>query len=217
MKAGKLIVIDGADASGKTTQTNLLISRLKKAGYKVAIIDFPRYGQKSAIAVEEYLQGHYGKAADLGAYIPSIFFAVDRFAASLNFKKLLAQGHIVISNRYVTANMAHQGGKIGDNKAREKYFDWVIDLEYNIFKIPKPHLNIILNMPAKVSARLLKSRGRKKDIHERDLAHLRSAEKTYLSLAKKFKSPIVYSVVKGKLRSPEEIHEEIFKIVKRKI
>src|SRR3989344_4026891 len=175
MPKGKFIVIDGTDGSGKATQTKLLIKRLQKAGFKVRVEDFPQYGNKSAGPVEEYLTGVYGTADELGAYIPSMFYAVDRFAASKRIKHHLEHGDVVVSNRYVTANMAHQGGKIKDTRQREKYFKWLVDLEYNFFQIPKPDLQIILHLPPRVSAKLAKQRGpqyylgsKKRDIHEKN-------------------------------------------------
>lgn len=220
MPKGKLIVIDGTDGSGKATQTKLLANRLEKAGYKVRIEDFPQYGQKSAGPVEDYLVGIYGKADELGAYVPSVFYAVDRFAASERIRKHLKQGFIVISNRYVTANMAHQGGKIKNPKHREKYFKWITDLEYVFFKIPKPDLNVILHLPPEVSLKLVRKRGpqyyigsKKRDVHERDIYHLRAAEKIYLSIAKRFKYKVVEGFVDGKLESPDEIGEKVFAIV----
>src|SRR5437868_7679519 len=99
MKKGKFIVIDGTDGSGKATQTKLLLHRLKKAGYKVRVEDFPQYGKKSAGPVEDYLNGLYGTADDLGPYIPSLFYAIDRFAAKARIEKHLAEGFVVIANR----------------------------------------------------------------------------------------------------------------------
>ncbi len=224
MSKGKFIVIDGTDGSGKATQTRLLIKRLEKEGYKVKIEDFPQYGKKSAGPVEEYLTGVYGTSDELGAYVPSMFFAVDRFAASERIQSNLKKGFIIISNRYVTANMAHQGGKIKDKKNREKYFKWVTDLEYNFFKIPKPDIHIILHLPYKISAKLVKKRGpqyyigpKHKDIHEKDLKHLKAAEQIYLELAKKFKFKVVEGFVNGKLLGIEEIGEKIYPIVKKHI
>ncbi len=220
MAKGKLIVIDGTDGSGKATQTKLLANRLEKAGYKVRIEDFPQYGEKSAGPVEDYLIGTYGKADELGAYVPSVFYAVDRFAASERIRKHLSQGFIVISNRYVTANMAHQGGKIKNPKHREKYFKWITELEYNFFKIPKPDFNVILHLPPQVSLKLIKKRGpqyyigsKKRDAHERDIQHLKAAEKIYLSIAKRFKYKVVEGFIDGKLLTPEEINNDVFVIV----
>src|SRR5579885_1550664 len=161
MAKGKFIVIDGTDGTGKATQTRLLIKRLQKAGHKVKVEDFPQYGKKSAGPVEDYLNGLYGTAEGLGAYIPSVFYAVDRFAAAERIHRHLQQGFIVVSNRYVTSNMAHQGGKIANSSKPEKYFKWLEELEFKFFKVPKPDLEIILHLPAEVSLKLLKQRGPK--------------------------------------------------------
>ncbi len=222
MAKGKFIVIDGTDGSGKATQTRLLINRLQKVGFRVRLEDFPQYSKKSAGPVEEYLNGVYGPADSLGAYIPSVFYAVDRFAASARIRQHLKHGDIVVSNRYVTANLAHQGGKIKNATAREKYFKWLIDFEYKFFKIPKPDLQIILHVPAKISQKLIKRRGehyyigsKRRDIHEKDFKHLLSAEKIYLQIAKKFHYSVVEGYVEGKLLSPEEVSDKIYPIVKK--
>ncbi|MEJ0021131.1 MAG: deoxynucleoside kinase [Candidatus Doudnabacteria bacterium] len=222
MKKGKFIVIDGTDGSGKATQTKLLVKRLEKTGVKVKIEDFPQYGQKSAGPVEDYLTGQYGSAEELGAYIPSIFYAVDRFAASRRIKKHLSEGYVVISNRYVTANMAHQGGKIKSPIQREKYFKWLADFEYNFMKIPKPDLEIILHLPPKVSMKLIRQRGprhylgaKRMDIHEKDTKHLIIAESIYLHIAKKFGYKLVESFVDGRLLTPAEVSDKIYPIVKK--
>ena len=224
MSKGKFIVIDGTDGTGKTTQTKLLIKRLEKSGRKVKFEDFPQYGKKSAGPVEDYLNGLYGDAKELGAYVPSVFYAVDRFAAAKRIRQHLKEGFIVVSNRYVTANMAHQGGKISNQAARDKYFKWLFELEYNFFKIPKPDLQIILHLPADISEHLLKKRGprfyigsKRLDLHEKDVNHLRAAEKTYLQIAKKYKYPLIEGYVNNQLLTPEQVHEQVYSIVKKRI
>lgn len=214
--SGKLIVIDGSDGTGKTTQTALLLKKLQKLKYKVKLENFPQYGKKSAGPVEDYLNGVYGTAEELGAYIPSLFYAVDRFAASKRIKNLLDQGFIVISNRYVSSNMAHQGGKIKNASERIKYFSWLFDLEYNMFKIPKPDLTIILHVPAKISHKLINQRGpkyyigaKKKDLHEKDFRHLVAAEKIYLEIAQKFHYPLIECAPKDQILPVEIINELI--------
>lgn len=190
MEKGKFIVIDGTDGSGKATQTELLAKRLKKEGYSVKVFDFPQYGQKSAGLVEEYLNGKYGDAKAVGPERASIFYAVDRYDASFKIRKYLQQGKVIISNRYVTANMGHQGGKISDPKKRKKFFNWLYELEYGIFEIPKPDINVILHVDAAVAQKLVDCKGarcytkKKRDLHEKDLKHLRDAEKVYLEIAK---------------------------------
>ncbi|MBI4778894.1 deoxynucleoside kinase, partial [Candidatus Falkowbacteria bacterium] len=145
---GKFIVIDGTDGSGKATQTQLLAQRLERVGLNVAIADFPQYNTKSAGPVEEYLSGKYGSPEEVGPYQASIFYACDRYDASFKIKTWLAEGKIVISNRYVTANMGHQGGKISNLLEKKHFFDWLYQLEYEIFNIPRPDLNIILHVDA---------------------------------------------------------------------
>lgn len=221
MSKGKFIIIDGTDGSGKATQTKLLVKRLEKAGKRVHLEDFPQYGKKSAGPVEEYLNGLYGTADELGAYIPSIFYAVDRFAAKQRIRDHLAHGDIVICNRYVSANMAHQGGKLKTNKERQKYFKWLFELEYKFFGIPKPDLNLILHVPAAIAQKLVNKKGprfyigtKKRDIHEKDIKHLLAAEATFKQIAMEFRYPIIECFRDNILLTPEEIHELIWKRIK---
>jgi len=222
MKKGKLIVIDGTDGSGKATQTDLLIKRLKKAGHKVAVKDFPRYGKESAYFVEQYLNGKYGTARKLGPYLPSYFYALDRFEASGELKKQLELGYIVVSNRYVTASMGHQGGKIRTEKKRKQFFKWLTYLEFNIFGIPEPDLTLILHMPSRLAQKLVDRKGhrnyiggKKRDLHEKDITHMRAAEKTYLQMSKLFGYPLIKSVAQNKIKTPAEISEQIWKEVQK--
>jgi dTMP kinase len=219
---GKFIVIDGTDGSGKATQTNLLVEELKLSGYQVEVTDFPQYGTKSAGLIEEYLNGKYGQ---VGPEAASIFYAIDRFDASFKIREWLKEGKIVISNRYVTANAGHQGGKILDDYQRLKFFKWLDNLEYNIFAIPKPDLNIILHMPAEVAQQLVDKKsakdrqyvgGKKRDLHEADLNHLKNAEKVYLEIAKLFpNTKLVECVKNGELLSPKEVSNKVWELVRR--
>lgn len=218
-------MIDGIDGSGKSVQSELLIERLKKEGHSVEIISFPRYGQKSAGPVEEYLNGLYGTAEEVGPYRASILYAVDRFVAAFIIRKWLDDGKIVIANRYVASNMGHQGGKIKDAAEREKFFAWNDDLEYNIFQIPRPDLNIILHVPAAVAQTLVDKKGHreylagaKRDIHEDDLLHLENAEAAYLEIARIFPNFVLVECVEnGRLLPIEEIHENIWEVVRSRL
>lgn len=219
---GRFIVIDGTDGSGKATQTNLLLQELKVNGYPVEMTDFPQYGTKSAGLIEEYLNGKYGQ---VGPEAASIFYAIDRFDASFKIRKWLNQGKIIISNRYVTANAGHQGGKIKDDLDRLKFFKWLDNLEYNIFGIPKPDLNIILHMPAEMAQKLVDKKsaidrkyanGKKRDLHEADLKHLKNAEKVYLEIAKLFPNTKLVECVAGeKLLHPANVHNKVWDLVRR--
>ncbi len=215
IKYGKLIVIDGGDGSGKATQLELLRDRLLAEGYPVEIADFPRYGQKSAGLVEEYLAGNYGQAKDVDAYKSSIFYAVDRYAASFQIKTWLKQGKVVLANRYVSANMAHQGGKISNPLERRVFFNWLDELEYKIFEIPRPDLNIILQVDPEISCQLIKQRGRKEDIHEKDLEHLKKAEEVFIEIANSFPDfRLIRCNKNGWIMEREEISWLVWPLVK---
>jgi dTMP kinase len=219
---GRFIVIDGTDGSGKATQTKLLVEELKLGGYPVEMTDFPQYGTKSAGLIEEYLNGKYGQ---VGPEAASIFYAIDRFDASFKIKEWLKAGKIVIANRYVTANAGHQGGKISDDFDRLRFFKWLDNLEYNIFGIPKPDLNIILHVPAKMAQKLVDKKssldrkyvnGKKRDLHEADLKHLQNAEKVYMEIARLFpNTKLVECVAGGKLLDPQSVHNKVWELVRR--
>lgn len=214
---GKFIVIDGTDGSGKTTQFNLLVEKLKAEGFVVEIADFPQYNTKSAGLVEEYLSGKYGGADDVTPYQSSIFYAVDRFDASFKIRQWLREGKIVVSNRYVSASMGHQGGKIDNHLERKVFFNWLYELEYKLFNIPKPDLSLILHVEAEISQDLAKNRhredwtGKTRDIHEENLNHLKKAEQVYLEIASSFPDfKLIKCTREGQIMSREEIHELVW-------
>lgn len=217
------IVIDGIDGAGKKTQTDLLKNRLTRMGRGVAVVDFPRYGEPSAGPVEEYLNGRYGTALEVGPYRASIFYAVDRYAAAPQIKHWLRENQIVLANRYVSSNLCHQGAKINDPEKRREFFAWDENLEYNIFEIPRPDLTIILYLEPSLAQELIDKKseraylhGQKRDIHEADLAHLKAAADCYSVLAK---SSPNYTVINcapgGKLLTPDQIHEQIWQIISK--
>lgn len=218
-------MIDGIDGSGKSLQSEMLIEHLKKENYPVEIISFPQYGQKSAGPVEEYLTGAYGTAEEVGPYRASVLYAVDRFAAAPKIRHWLEEGNIVVANRYVASNMGHQGGKIKNDEERRIFFEWNDNLEYNIFKIPRPDLNIILHVTPEISQELVRKKaereylsGGKKDIHETDLEHLKNAEKTYLEIASRFPNfHLIECIADNHILTPEEIHQKIWDLIKKQI
>ncbi len=220
---GLFIMIEGTDGSGKSLQTELLVAHLKKENYQVEQISFPQYGKKSAAMVEEYLNGKFGTAQEVGPYRASIFYAIDRYVAAPKIKQWLNEGKIVIANRYVASNMGHQGGKIKNQTERKKYFDWNYDLEYNIFQIPKPDVNLILHVTPEISQKLVDQKeareylhGKKRDIHEDDLKHLADAEKAYLNIAKLYPEfKIIECVENNNIMQKEKIHAIIWKEVKK--
>jgi dTMP kinase len=223
-KKGRFIVIDGGDGSGKGTQAELLCKNLKKKGYKVKLADFPQYGEKSAALVEEYLNGKFGEAAEVGPYRASVFYAVDRYSASRDISKWLKEGGMVISNRYVSANKGHQTGKIKDKAERKKFIDWLNHFEYELFKIPVPDLTIFLHVPSEIGYQLVLkkeareyTKGKKQDIHEADSEHLKNAENAYLEMvdgSDQYDNWLKINCIKDKkLMSIEEIQAVILETV----
>ncbi len=222
-RAGRFIVIDGSDGTGKATQMKLLVDNLKLDGYQVEVTDFPQYGQKSAGMVEEYLNGKYGQ---VGPYAASTFYAIDRFDASFKLRQWLSEGKVVVSNRYVTASAGHQGGKVADRAERIKFFRWLDQLEYGTFGIPKPDLNVILHVPAETAQRLVDRKsegdrayvsGKKRDLHEADLNHLKRAEEVFHEIAELFPNTKLVECVEegGRLLSPTEVQQKVWQLVRR--
>lgn len=230
MKKGKLIVIDGIDGSGKATQTRLLEARLKKEGHKVKVIDFPRYQDNFfGKLIGEYLSGVYGDFIQMDPRVASLLYAADRFESSHIMKKWIDQGYIVLSDRYVSANQIHQGGKIRSAKEREKFLAWLEKMEYSVFKIPTPELVVYLDVPFEISQYWLKQKvakrkkqvylkNNRKDVAEDNLIHLKDSRNSALSLAKANKNWVKVSCCKGMFcLLPELVHDEIYKIVQDRL
>jgi dTMP kinase len=219
---GKFIVIDGTDGSGKTTQLQLLAGKLTNEGYEVELADFPQYNSKSAGMVEEYLSGKYGEADSVNPYAASLFYSVDRFDASFQIREWLQAGKVVISNRYISSSFAHQGGKIENPLERKLFFNWLSEIEYKIFNIPKPDLYLILHVEAEISQKLAKGRqredwhGKTKDIHEDNLDHLKKAENIYLEIAQSMPDfRLIKCTRNGEIMKREDISYLIWLYTKR--
>ncbi|MEK7574948.1 MAG: thymidylate kinase [Patescibacteria group bacterium] len=220
VKQGKFIVIEGTDGSGKATQTKFLAEKLTTLGIPFELADFPQYGRPSAYFAEKYLRGEYGTAEEVGPYQGSMFYALDRFDKSFEIRKWLSEGKIVVSNRYVSANMGHQAGKIKNKSKREKFLKWLEELEYGIFGIPKPDLTILLYVPPEVGQKFVDqkgerayTKGKKRDIHEADLQHLKDSAEAYLSVAKKYKWAVIDYRTKAGILSLAEVQARIWERV----
>ncbi len=220
--SGKLIVIDGTDGSGKTTQLNLLKNKLETEGYSVMIADFPQYNNKSAGLVEEYLSGKYGQAEEVTPYQASVFYAADRYDASFKIRQWLKDGKIVLANRYTSSNIGHQGCKIENPLERQVFFNWLYDLEYKIFNIPKPDLSLILHVDPAIAQQLAKQRaredwnGKTKDIHEENLDHLTKAAQVYSEIVNTLPDfKLIKCSNQQGILDREEIHFLVWLIVSR--
>jgi len=224
-RKGKLIVIDGTDGVGKATQTALLVSRLVKEGFPVGAVEFPQYGNRSAAMVEDYLAGKFGSADEVGPHAASIFYAIDRYAASVTIREALQEGRHVISNRYTASNMGHQGSKIRDLEERRKFWNWLLNLEFELLKIPRPDLTIILHVPAAVAQNMAKTRAHQEylltkkslDIHEAKLQHLQETEAAYLELAQEYPNDfkVVECFENSQVLPAEVINERVWGIVSK--
>ena len=186
---GKLIVIEGLDGCGKSTQLELLPQNLLKNGIESKSVSFPDYDSNSSALVKMYLGGEFGKKpSDVNAYAASLFYAVDRFASyKTNWGDYYNQNGVIVSGRYTTSNAVHQTSKM-DESEWQGFLDWLYDLEYNKVGIPKPDKVIFLDMPIEVSQKLLSGRYNgdegKKDIHESDTAYLDKCRKPAMFTAK---------------------------------
>src|SRR6185437_6016509 len=193
MKRGKLIVIEGIDSSGKTTHLNLLKDFFKKESIPFKTIDFPRYESFFGAMIARFLRGEFGPLDQVNPYIISVIYALDRKDAKEEIEKWLEEGFVVISNRYATSNMAHQAGRLSQDK-RSDYVKWDEELEYKINNIPREDIVIFLDMPVKESKKLMKNKnrvqvyrqGKKKDMVEKDETYLKNSEQTYRWLSQQF-------------------------------
>lgn len=222
---GKLFVIDGTDGSGKQTQFNKLQERFDKEKIEYRTVSFPNYESPSSALVKMYLSGEFGEdPKSVSPYVASTFYAVDRFATfRKDFEEYYNNGGIILADRYTTANMVHQSGKINDKEEREKFLDWLWDLETNIFGLPKPTEVFFLNMPPKKSLELIENRENKfshtnvKDIHERNPEHIVESYNAACSLVSKYNWFEIKCMDGENLRTIDSIHEEIFKEVRKHI
>ncbi|MBR3078008.1 MAG: thymidylate kinase [Oscillospiraceae bacterium] len=215
---GKLIVLEGTDGSGKSTQFALLKQRLESEGRSFHTIVFPQYDQPSSALIRMYLGGEFGpNPADVNAYAASAFYAVDRFAS---FRKVWGEeyrkGGLILADRYTSSNAVHQAAKVLE-PIRPDFFRWLYDLEYVRFGLPVPDLVLYLDVPTELSETLLRKRESdthtQADIHEQDLDYLRTCRRTGLQAAAFYGWSVVSCAKKGQLRAVEDIHEELYQKV----
>ena len=222
---GKLFVIDGTDGSGKQTQFEKLKERLNKDGIEYRTVSFPNYDSPSSSLVKMYLSGEFGtNAQEISPYIASTFYAADRYATfQTGYKKYYEDGGIILADRYTTANMVHQAGKIKDKEERDKFLKWLWDFEFKLYGLPVPTEVFFLNMPTEKALELMKDRknkfdeNAKKDIHESNETHMKDAYKAACDVAKDYNWFEIKCMKDNELRTIDDIHEEIYNEVKKHI
>lgn len=214
-RQGTFIVIEGTDGSGKGTQFKLLAEYLRAQGHDVATFDFPQYDHPSSYFVKKYLNGDYGTADEIGPYTASLFYALDRYEAAPAIRQALSEGKIVLANRFTGSNMGHQGTKFAHAEERRGYFIWLDNLEFEMLKVPRPTISLVLRVPAEVAQSLVDQKetrsytDKKRDIHEADLSHLQRAVAVYDDLCQLFPKDFqrIDCVRGGELLSIETVHE----------
>lgn len=212
---GKLIVFEGTDGSGKSTQFKLLCDRLNRQGTSFTRLVFPQYREPSSALIRMYLAGEFGShPSDVNPYAASAFYAVDRYAS---WKKVWGetyeQGGLILADRYTTSNAVHQAGKIPEEE-QPPFLDWLTDFEYGKLGLPRPDAVVYLDMPTEESVKLLRSREAathtQADIHEVDTEYLALCRKTALKAAQHYGWYRVECVRDGQVRSIADIHSEIW-------
>ena len=215
---GELIVVEGLDGSGKSTQLELLHRRLSEMKKACRTVSFPAYDSDSSALVKMYLAGAFGdKPNDVNAYAASAFYTVDRFASyKTDWGGYYQSGGVVIAGRYTTSNAVHQASKLPENEW-EPFLDWLYDFEYQKIGIPKPDKVLFLDMPVEVSQALLKERyscsGGEKDIHEKDVAYLERCRKAALFTAHYSGWTVISCAENGRPRTVEAISDDILQTV----
>ena len=216
---GRLIVFEGTDGSGKATQSQLLLERLKREGVNCRKLDFPRYGEPSCAPVELYLHGALGdKPGDVNAYAASTFYAVDRYCSyKQDWGGFYEQGGVLIADRYTTSNAVHQASKLPKGECRA-FLDWLFGFEYGLLELPEPTAVFYLDVPTELTERMMRSREAKShtsaDIHERDEAYLRACREAGEQRVTDYGWQYVDCSRGGEMRSIEDIHEEIYRRAK---
>lgn len=219
---GKLIVLEGLDGSGKSTQLLKLEENLKAEKVDIRTVSFPEYSEPSCEPVKMYLSGKFGSnPEDVSAYTASLFFAIDRYASfKLHWGEYYNNGGTVLSGRYTTSNCIHQMSKLPQEEW-ESFLDWLYDLEYKKVKIPSPDVVFFLDMPLEVSNKLLSTRYEgdesKRDIHESNAEYLKMCRKAAYFAADKLGWKVINCAKDGEPRTIDDISNEILRLTKEVI
>ncbi len=213
---GKLIVLDGTDASGKATQIKELAKHLTEDGYGVEVIEYPNYNTFFGKLIWRYLNGEFGSAASVSPYLISTVYACDRLQSKEKIKQLLEEGKVVLCNRYTTANMIHQGGKIVGLEDKADFLRWIKEMEFDVFKLAVPDLVLYLDVPIEFGKALQEKKNRPKDIHESSEEHLFDSKKQCETVARFVDNWVKIDCVKnGGLMSVEDVYKLVYDEVKK--
>lgn len=217
---GKLIVIEGTDGSGKSTQFKKLTQRLAEEGTLFKTLVFPQYSEPSSALIRMYLGGEFGdKPSDVNAYAASAFYAVDRYASfQKDWGKWYREGGLIVSDRYISSNAVHQTSKEKPEN-REAFLQWLYEFECDKLGMPKPDLTIYLDVPTAFTEKLMRHREAETnthaDIHEQDMSYLATCREMGRAAAQFYGWNVIQCVDQGQMRSIEDIHQEIYDLVSK--
>lgn len=225
MSRGKLIVIEGTDCSGKETQSNLLMDKLKRDNISIEKRSFPMYDTPTGYILGADLLGkpHMGECifpegtTNVPPKVAALYYAADRLYNIEKIKEMLDNGINIILDRYVESNMGHQAGKLTEKQDKLDMMNWLEKLEYDLLELPRPDIVLFLYMPYQYSVELRNKRAEAPDGAEKDVEHLKNAEATYSMMAEKYNYNIIHCVKDDKIRTIEEIHEDVYNKVKEKL
>lgn len=215
-----IIVIEGIDAVGKKTQTQLLKSRAESIGLSAAILSFPRYGETLfADSVAKYLNGEFGELEHIDPHFPALLYAGDRFESREQILHLVQTHNLLIIDRYVASNIAYQSARV-DASVRAAFIKWLSQIEYEIYQLPKPDLNVYLDLPATTASQMIHNRKQRSytekvaDLHEKDTDYLAACQGVYRMLIdENFSGPwlsIQCAQPDGQMRAKLEISDSIW-------
>ncbi len=219
---GRLVVVDGLDGSGKSTQLARLDAHFSGSGIAYRQISFPDYANPSSTLVKMYLEGEFGtRPEDVNAYASSSFFAVDRFASYKQFwQEAYLRGDLIVAARYTTSNAIHQMSKL-PREEWDTYLDWLAEYEYDRLGLPRPDCVIFLDMPPKVADKLVLSRyhgdAGQKDIHERAADYLKACRPAALYAAEKLGWRVISCAEGVEPREREAITADILSVIARDV
>ncbi|SHI13226.1 thymidylate kinase [Sporobacter termitidis DSM 10068] len=215
---GRLIVFEGIDGSGKSTQFARICARFENDGVPLMRLTFPQYKEPSSALIRMYLGGEFGEnPEDVNAYAASTFFAVDRFASFVKvWRDFHRAGGVILTDRYTTSNALHQGSKLPERQ-RPDFFRWLYDFEFRLMELPRPDIVIYMDIPAEEALKRIKTRqaltGAASDIHERDEAYLKECWRCGAQAADFYGWRRISCLKGGVPRTEQDIHEEIYQIL----
>lgn len=215
---GRLVALEGIDGAGKHTQAQLLAAALARRRIAHQAVSFPRYESFFGQLIARYLQGAFGPLEAVDPHLSALLYAADRLEARPWLKHLLAAGRIVIANRYVASNLAHQGARVAAEQ-RTAFLAWLKQLEYEIFDLPREDLILYLRLPVEEALRRTTTRAgsQSRDLQESSREHLLAAAQLYDELARESNWVIVEAMEGARARSVEELHAEILQVIEERV